>query len=305
MYYYQHNIGDFDKATRHLTRIERSIYRDLIELYYDTEMQLNADIKHLCRKVLANSNEEVTAVEQVLNEFFTLTPDGWYHDRCEEELEKYQNAKTQKSEAGKRSAAARQEKRQRALNGRSTSEQRSGNGAATKQEPINNNQETENNLKDMQEISESEVFEHWKKVMNHQRAKLDKKRKSLIGAAVKLGYSCEDLKAAITGYSLSPFHMGDNEKGMKYNGLDLILRDASKIDAGIQFFQNPPVKKIGDTNYGNQNGSAANKHYQIQQWTEQAGSRIDAELERIKAEEIACFANCDTDYIPHDADVDS
>lgn len=155
MYYYQHNIGDFDKATRHLTRIERSIYRDLIELYYDTEMQLNADIKHLCRKILAQSNEEVTAVEQVLNEFFTLTPDGWYHDRCEEEIERYKSFNSQRSKAGKASAAARQEKRQRALNGRSTSEQREPNEAATNHKPQTINQKTENNLKEQVDSEES------------------------------------------------------------------------------------------------------------------------------------------------------
>jgi uncharacterized protein YdaU (DUF1376 family) len=141
MHYYQHNIGDFDKATRHLTRLERSIYRDLIELYYDTEMQLNADIKHLCRKVLANSNEEATAVEQVLNEFFTKTPDGWYHDRCEEEIERFKSNISQRAEAGRKSAAVRQQKRQRALNGRSTGEQQSSNDAPTNQEPLTINQE--------------------------------------------------------------------------------------------------------------------------------------------------------------------
>lgn len=141
MYYYQHNIGDFDKATRHLTRLERSIYRDLIELYYDTEMQLNADIKHLCRKILAYSNEESTAVEQVLNEFFTKTPIGWYHDRCEEEIERYKNNISQRAEAGRKSAAARQEKRQRALNGCSTKLQQDSNDAPTNQEPITINQE--------------------------------------------------------------------------------------------------------------------------------------------------------------------
>lgn len=306
MHYYQHNIGDFDKATRHLTRIERSIYRDLIELYYDTEMQLNADIKHLCRKILAQSNEEVTAVEQVLNEFFTLTPDGWYHDRCEEELEKYQSAKTQKSEAGKRSAAARQEKRQRALNGRSTSVQRSVNGAPTKQEPINNNQETENNLKDISVVSEVDVFEHWKKTMAHPKAKLDEKRKSLISAAVKLGYSCEDLKSAITGYSLSAFHMGDNDKGMKYNGLDLILRNASKIDAGIEFFQNPPVKKIGDHNYGNQNGAGLNRGERLQKWAADTTERLEQELAELRSREsngAGDFSN--EEFIPYVPDVDS
>jgi len=143
MFYYQHNIGDFDKATRHLSRLERSVYRDLIDLYYDTEYQLNLDIKYLCRKILALSNEESTAVEQVLNEFFTKTPNGWYHDRCEEEIEKFKNSKTQRSEAGKKSAAARQEKRERALNGRSTEIQQDSNGAPTKQETINNNQYTD------------------------------------------------------------------------------------------------------------------------------------------------------------------
>jgi len=145
MHYYQHNIGDFDKATRHLTRIERSVYRDLIELYYDTEYQLNPDIKYLCRRILANTEQEATAVEQVLNEFFTKTNDGWYHDRCEEEIDKYINSKSQKSVAGRASAAARQKKRQQALNGNSTGVEQSSNGAPTIHKPITNNQEPINN----------------------------------------------------------------------------------------------------------------------------------------------------------------
>lgn len=151
MYYYQHNIGDFDKATRHLTRIERSVYRDLLELYYDTEMRLNLDIKHLCRKILASSNEEVTAVEQVLNEFFDKTESGWYHSRCEHEIERYHSSISQKAEAGKKSAAARQEKRQRALNERSTDAQREANEKPTNQEPITKNQEPINILVDSSE----------------------------------------------------------------------------------------------------------------------------------------------------------
>jgi len=158
MHYYQHNIGDFDKATRHLTRLERSIYRDLIDLYYDTEMQLNADIKYLCRRILALTNEEATAVEQVLNEFFTKTPDGWYHDRCEAEIEKYKFGISQRSEAGRKSAAARQEKRERALKGCSTEVQRASNELATNQEPLNINQKT--SLKDKSKNSEID-FSSW------------------------------------------------------------------------------------------------------------------------------------------------
>lgn len=120
MNYYSHHIGDFDRATRHLTRIERSIYRDLLDVYYDTEQPLTLDQAALCRKVLARTSEEVTAVEQVLKEFFLQTPRGWYHDRCEEELDTFRTSTSQKSAAGKASAAKRAAMREQALNGNPT-----------------------------------------------------------------------------------------------------------------------------------------------------------------------------------------
>lgn len=144
MNYYSHHIGDFDKATRHLTRIERSVYRDLMDVYYDTEQPLTLDRPALCRKIIARSNEEATAVEQVLNEFFIETPGGWAHIRCEEELEKYRASTSQKSAAGKASAAARAAIKQQALNACSTSVptavEQTLNGSATNQEPITKNQ---------------------------------------------------------------------------------------------------------------------------------------------------------------------
>lgn len=116
MKHYPHHIGDFDKATRHLTRIERSVYRDLIDLYYDTEQRLTLDKAALCRRIIARSNEESTAVEQVLNEFFTETPTGWYHDRCEAEIAAYHANTSQKAMAGKASAEAKRLKKLQALN---------------------------------------------------------------------------------------------------------------------------------------------------------------------------------------------
>lgn len=143
MNHYPHHIGDFDRATRHLTRIERSVYRDLIELYYDTEEQLTLDKQALCRKIIARSNEEATAVEQVLNEFFNETPTGWYHARCEAELDKYRANNSQKAQAGKASAAAKALKRQQALNARcnekSTDVETPLNVTSTNQEPITKN----------------------------------------------------------------------------------------------------------------------------------------------------------------------
>jgi uncharacterized protein YdaU (DUF1376 family) len=131
MKHYPHHIGDFDKATRHLSRLERSVYRDLIDLYYDTEQRLTLDMAALCRRVVARSNEEATAVQQVLNEFFIETPTGWYHDRCEAEIEAYHANTSQKALAGKASAEAKRLKRQRALNGESTAVEQPLNSVAT------------------------------------------------------------------------------------------------------------------------------------------------------------------------------
>ena len=160
MYYYSHNIGDFDKKTRHLNRIERSVYLDMIHLYYTDEKQLMLDVAKLCRKILANDEQEKAAVLTVLEEFFVQTPDGWYHDRCEEELAAYRKSQSQASAAGKASAAAKKERKQQAINGhstvvevsfndRSTDEQRTVNEQSTtrqlnsKHEPVTSNQETE------------------------------------------------------------------------------------------------------------------------------------------------------------------
>lgn len=163
MHYYQHHIGDFDRATRHLSRIERSIYLDLIFLYYETEQALTKDIAALCRRILARTEEEKSAVLAVLDEFFHDTPAGWFHDRCEEELADYRKTKSQASEAGKASAKARAERRmaamgqsptgeerrgnensttvERPLNDRATDDQRDANSAATNHKPVTNTQE--------------------------------------------------------------------------------------------------------------------------------------------------------------------
>ena len=116
MKFYPHHIGDFDHATRHLTRIERSIYRDLIDVYYDTEQPLSLDTAYLKRKIMATSEEESQAVEQVLKEFFIKTENGWFNGRCDTEIIAYRKNNSQKSMAGKASAAARASRKQHAVN---------------------------------------------------------------------------------------------------------------------------------------------------------------------------------------------
>lgn len=77
------------------------------------------------------------------------------------------------------------------------------------------------------------IFGFWQETMESPRSKLDTKRINLIRKALELGYSPRDLCEAIRGCAMSPFHMGQNDRSTKYNGLDLIFRSADKIDAFI------------------------------------------------------------------------
>jgi hypothetical protein len=74
------------------------------------------------------------------------------------------------------------------------------------------------------------VFDAWREVTGKQRAKLDPKRRKLIGAALHLGYTVEELCLAVTGWAFSPHHRGENDRRTVYNDLGLLLRDADHID---------------------------------------------------------------------------
>lgn len=83
------------------------------------------------------------------------------------------------------------------------------------------------------------VFRHWQSVHAHPRSALDDKRRTLITKQLKI-YSADALCQAITGYLNSPYHMGKNESQTKYDDIELMLRDAKHIDAGIKFHVEPP-----------------------------------------------------------------
>lgn len=103
MNYYEHHIGDYSQATSHLSFIEDATYSRLMRRYYATEKPMPSDVKTVQRLVNAKSKEEKNAVESVLNEFFTLTDDGWRQGRCDHEIARFKD----KQAKAKRSADSR------------------------------------------------------------------------------------------------------------------------------------------------------------------------------------------------------
>ncbi len=83
MHYYKFNIGDFDKSTRHLSIIERGLFRDILDLYIKDEKPVTDNLKKLERLLCVKSKAEKEALQNVLDDFFVLTDDGYYSDYCQ------------------------------------------------------------------------------------------------------------------------------------------------------------------------------------------------------------------------------
>jgi uncharacterized protein YdaU (DUF1376 family) len=127
MHYYQFNIGDYVSHTRHLSPIEDIAYRRLLDAYYLQERPLNSGSAVVARQIGMREYEKEVAL--VLEEFFTLGPNGWTNGRADKEIKHFHSKIEQASRAGKASA-------ERRSNARSTDVQPTNN-----QEPITNNQE--------------------------------------------------------------------------------------------------------------------------------------------------------------------
>lgn len=142
MNYFQHNIGDYAQATMHLSLIEDAIYSRLLRRYYAEEKPIINDLNQVCRWVGARLDEERTAVENVLNEFFVLDAENnvWRNKRADTEIASFHAKIEQAAEAGKKSAEAR--KRQRSLSDGSTVVKRKASDRSSIEQQESNDRST-------------------------------------------------------------------------------------------------------------------------------------------------------------------
>jgi len=149
MNYYPFHIGDFRSGTVNMSRHSRWIYRDLLDIYYDTEQPLSLDLDLLCDQVGAESEDERRIVERLLRFKFTKSEDGYRHVICDQVIADYhtkaETAKTNGKKGGRpRKAKESDEKPSGFPSG--SDQLPDGNPIATEsqtnQEPITNNQLT-------------------------------------------------------------------------------------------------------------------------------------------------------------------
>jgi hypothetical protein len=82
------------------------------------------------------------------------------------------------------------------------------------------------------------VFAHWQSAMGKPRARLDAKRSKAITARLSDGYDVATLCRAIDGCRASTWHQGANDRGAKFNDLELICRDAKHVDQFVEIANN-------------------------------------------------------------------
>lgn len=100
MNYYERHLGDYARDTAHLSLLEHGVYTILLDRYYVTESGIPADQAY--RLARARSDDERTAVDVVLAEFFTLIDGVWVNERTEEEIAKARNKINAAQQNGKK-----------------------------------------------------------------------------------------------------------------------------------------------------------------------------------------------------------
>ena len=75
IYYIQHNFTDWDSQTKHMSRIEKSIFLDLRSMYFGNASVSNgkvdaSDFDMLCYRLSCNTDDEKSALKRVLKDKF-------------------------------------------------------------------------------------------------------------------------------------------------------------------------------------------------------------------------------------------
>jgi len=135
MHYYTKHIKDYKTDTAHLTLLEHGVYNSLIDLYILSENPLEPNMGKICRLVHAKTDDEIKAVENILDEFFIESDDGYRQKKCDQELIRIFG----KSESARKSAKHRWGS-ERNANAMQTNSERNANAMLPNtQHPLPNN----------------------------------------------------------------------------------------------------------------------------------------------------------------------
>ncbi|MFT4804551.1 MAG: hypothetical protein ACI9YE_001755 [Psychroserpens sp.] len=224
------------------------LYLDQKELFDSLPDEIAGKlIKHIFSYV---NCEEPTSDDLIINVAFASIKQSLKRD-----LKKWESSISQRSEAGKISAAKRAEKKANEVATNPTSvESRSTSDNEVPTNPTVSVSVSDSvNVSDSVSVSVSEkkntcqpggmtlvknddvnvIFNYWLKAMgkNANTSKLTTKRRKVINDRLKEKYSVTMILSAIDGCLCDPFSMGVNERKKPYNDIELICRTGEKLES--------------------------------------------------------------------------
>ena len=107
MNYYRHFPGDYLRDTIHLSAAQDGMYRRLLDAQYTSEKPLPLDRTLIYATVRANTEDDKSAVESVLFQFFVKTRHGFINRRVKKELLRTKEISEKRVNAAKSSSNKR------------------------------------------------------------------------------------------------------------------------------------------------------------------------------------------------------
>tara|TARA_R110000764_G_scaffold176955_2_gene263159 strand:- start:1117 stop:1923 length:807 start_codon:yes stop_codon:yes gene_type:complete len=235
MHYYQFNIGDYAKSTKHLTLLEDLAYRRLLDIYYDTEKPLNSNVKQLAR--IAGMSEYIDEITNVLADFFTETEEGFTQKKAACEIDSYQSkavvARVNGKLGGRPKKTQPEPKETQPVNSANPDEtalKPNYKPLTINQEPLTTNQEL--SVKDkalspkVDVILVNDIFNYWSQVMcKGSRTSLTTLRKTKISARLKDGYPVHEIKQAIDNVAKDSFLVAGG-----HTDIEMICRSDTNLE---------------------------------------------------------------------------
>lgn len=200
MHYYQFNIADYRKDTGHLTPTEHYIYRFLIDWYYLDEQPIPRKTQLVMRRLrlVSENNKDL---ENILDEFFVETENGWIHKRIDDEISKYKlkadTARVNGSKGGRPKKENKKPKKTQPVNYRNPEK----TGLKANHKPITINQYIkEKYKKENFNSSEIKLFDEYLEIRKKKKYTLSKTvTDRLVKKYIQFGRSTEIIEKAIMG----------------------------------------------------------------------------------------------------------
>jgi uncharacterized phage protein (TIGR02220 family) len=88
-----------------------------------------------------------------------------------------------------------------------------------------------------------DVFEYWQKVTGRPKTRLTADKKKHISGRLREGFSVKDLCKVIDWSQTDPWFQGENPSGKKYDYIDNLFRNSSKVEKRLEEFDKQSLGK--------------------------------------------------------------